>query len=324
MHNEGMTNIPGKRPPDNGLFSTFHITNKGTVLWNLRFWVAAVIGVFLLLGGAATYRQGPGLMIVWAVFTVAWLGWTLAIGFIASPTCVAMVPEDPKPSDRMVTLPALTPEQEALWEKGKPTPLTPEQREWVEGKRTPPYDHKVASGEARARAAAAQAAKKPAEKARPTPSKSRKRYPAPAPQPYGVDHQGAEVLAAEWMRHLGVADATATRHVGDGGIDVDSKLFVAQVKHGASSIGAPDLQRLAGVAAVAGKHAVFFVESSYTPFALTFAEDARMALFTYNAHAGTLRGENALGRAALTSGRLKSAFEEMGSAKGTAPRTPRA
>lgn len=326
VHNEGMTNIPGKRPPDNGPFSTFDITNKGTVLWNLRLWAASVIGVALLLAGFATSRQSPAMLIVWAMFTALWLGWTVAIEFLASPTRVAMVQEDLKPSDRLVTLAPLTPEQQALWGKGKPTRLTPEQQAWVEGERNPPYDHKSGGGTEQAETGPSP---KPAEKpqtaapqsspkhrAAATTPRTRKRYPPPAPQPYGVDHQGAEVLVAEWMRHLGVSDATATRQVGDGGIDVDSKLFVAQVKHLSGSVGSPDLQRLAGVAVVAGKRGVFFTNTTYSPFAHAFADDARIALFTYDAHEGTLHGVNSLGRAAVAAGDLKRAFAAADSSTG--------
>lgn len=55
--------------------------------------------------------------------------------------------------------------------------------------------------------------------------------PAPSPLPYGVSHRGAETLAADWMRHIGILDAGVTPAQADGGIDVSSDTHVVQVKH---------------------------------------------------------------------------------------------
>ncbi|MCK8609708.1 restriction endonuclease [Agromyces sp. C10] len=56
-------------------------------------------------------------------------------------------------------------------------------------------------------------------------------WPRPAPQPYGVSHRGAEQLVADWMRHLGAFDAEVTRFTADGGVDVVSAHWIAQVKN---------------------------------------------------------------------------------------------
>jgi hypothetical protein len=45
-------------------------------------------------------------------------------------------------------------------------------------------------------------------------------HPAPEPLPYGVSPKGAEQLVADWMRHLGMRSAEATRYTRDSGIDV--------------------------------------------------------------------------------------------------------
>lgn len=117
---------------------------------------------------------------------------------------------------------------------------------------------------------------------------------APGPLPYGVSHMGAELLAAAWMRHLGAADATATRYSRDGGIDVESAGWVAQVKNLAAGSPVPvsSIRDLVGVAAVAGKRAAMFTSGKYTRDGLVFADRAGLVLFRYDAAAGTLHPAN--------------------------------
>jgi hypothetical protein len=129
-------------------------------------------------------------------------------------------------------------------------------------------------------------------------------WPRPAPQPYGVSHQGAEQLAAEWMRHLGADDAVVTQFIGDGGIDVVSYRCIAQVKNLAagSSVPVAQIRELAGVAAHDGRMAIFFTSGSYSVGGVEFADRARMALFTYDAARGTLSPENSVAHVALQHG----------------------
>lgn len=286
-HNEGMSKPADRyRPADNLLFH-YEVTSEGTVLANLRFLPATAAGVVLLVLAFATAGSGPAMLVVWGLFTALWIIWACTMPLFAVHSEIR-----PKPRlTNMVTLPALTPEQEAMWGKGKPTPLSPEQWAMLRKPTRPVSPSAVALP------------KKPAAKKPVVP-----RPPAPEPQPFGVDHYGAELLAAKWMRHLGVLDAKATRHVQDGGIDVDSELFVAQVKHLTGGVGGPDLHRLAGVASVAGKHGLFFTNTYYTPAAVFFAEDAKIALFRYEAREGALHGENAAAQAAIDGGDLGKVF----------------
>lgn len=106
---------------------------------------------------------------------------------------------------------------------------------------------------------------------------------APVPEPRLIRKpRDAELVALEWMRFWGFDDAEATPVGADEGIDVVSETAVAQVKAHMVPIGRPDLQNLAGVAAVEGKTALFFALTGYTTQAIQWADRAKMALFTFD------------------------------------------
>lgn len=125
---------------------------------------------------------------------------------------------------------------------------------------------------------------------------ARASYPPPGRQPFGVSHGGAELLVAEWMKHLGEGDATVTQASGDGGIDVRGPRYVAQVKHYAGNVGVEPIRELAGVATVERREALFFTSAGYAPGAIAFADRAKVALFVFDAEAGSLSGANERGR----------------------------
>lgn len=126
--------------------------------------------------------------------------------------------------------------------------------------------------------------------------------PAPAPQPYGVSHRGAELLVAQWMAHLGDMGASVTQYTGDGGIDISSSRYLAQVKNYTGTVGVASIRELAGVASVDGRRALFFTSGNYASGAVEFAERAGVALFTYDAENGTLHAQDALARQAMIDG----------------------
>lgn len=104
-------------------------------------------------------------------------------------------------------------------------------------------------------------------------------YAAPPELPYGVSDVGAEYLARDWMRAIGVTDAEVTQFTGDGGIDVVSSEWVAQVKNYRATIGIESVRALAGVAAASGKKPMFFTTGRYPSSAFAFAKSTGMALF---------------------------------------------
>lgn len=124
----------------------------------------------------------------------------------------------------------------------------------------------------------------------------------PAKQPYGVSDEGAESLVAQWMVWLGVFDAQATKYVGDGGIDVESAVFIAQVKNFAGFVGVAAIRELKGVAAVDGRIPLFFTSGEYSKGADEWSEEAGVYLFQYDAKAGVLRPKNRLAEKAMQEG----------------------
>lgn len=87
----------------------------------------------------------------------------------------------------------------------------------------------------------------------------------------------AENYAAEYMRHLGFADATPTPAGSDGGIDVVASDAVAQVKMEGVATGRPVVQGLFGVATIEGKSSLMFSLAGYTAQALEWADRAGVA-----------------------------------------------
>lgn len=119
-------------------------------------------------------------------------------------------------------------------------------------------------------------------------------FGAPAPRHYEITPLEAETLAAEWMRFMGESSAQTTAATGDGGIDVEGHFYVAQVKHYAGSVGVKDIREFAGVVNhdPRGRKGLFFTRTGYAPGALAFAEQTGIALFRYDAAAGTLQAVN--------------------------------
>ncbi|MEV0794015.1 restriction endonuclease [Kribbella sp. NPDC050459] len=96
------------------------------------------------------------------------------------------------------------------------------------------------------------------------------------------DARDAELVAAEWMRFLGFADATVTPVGADAGIDIEASKAVAQVKMEAVPTGRPALQQLHGAAVAVGKRGLFFSLAGYTPQASAWAEQVGIPLFRFD------------------------------------------
>lgn len=124
----------------------------------------------------------------------------------------------------------------------------------------------------------------------------------PAKQPYGVSDEGAESLVAQWMIWLGVFDAQATKYVGDGGIDVESSVFIAQVKNFTGYVGVAPIRELKGVSAVDGRIPLFFTSGEYSKGADEWSEEAGVYLFQYDAKVAVLRPMNKLAEKAMQEG----------------------
>jgi hypothetical protein len=112
--------------------------------------------------------------------------------------------------------------------------------------------------------------------------------PAPAPRADRPEDRlirtarDAELVAVDWMRHLGFADAAATPVGADEGIDVLAEHAVAQVKMEGSPTSRPTVQQLHGVAVAKNRTALFFALAGYTPPAVDWASRHGIALFQYD------------------------------------------
>ncbi|MCD5346032.1 restriction endonuclease [Agromyces sp. S2-1-8] len=124
----------------------------------------------------------------------------------------------------------------------------------------------------------------------------------PDPMRLGVTPRGAEHLVAQWMRYLGEKGAEVTSFGGDGGVDVISARYIAQVKHFGANVGVAPIRELAGVAATDGRIPLFFTSTGYASGAAEFAERAGVALFVYSAERGELFGMNGRAKTIMTHG----------------------
>ena len=104
------------------------------------------------------------------------------------------------------------------------------------------------------------------------------------------------------MRHLGESDAGTSHETGVGRVAAASARCVAQVKNEADPVGIDEVEELVAAAAIAGRRPLFFAVGSYAEDAKAFAERSKVALFVYDAVAGTLDGANELARDALLDG----------------------
>ncbi|MGP9729065.1 restriction endonuclease [Glutamicibacter sp. AOP3-A1-12] len=112
----------------------------------------------------------------------------------------------------------------------------------------------------------------------------------------------AEFWARDWLRFLGAEDAQVTQATQDGGIDVTSKLYVAQVKHYVNPVGPAPVREISGVAGALLKQPIFFARSGYTRTAKDFGRSADVILFSYDTDLGKLSAESPLAQEVLKNG----------------------
>ena len=98
-----------------------------------------------------------------------------------------------------------------------------------------------------------------------------------------INARDFEFIAESWMKYWGLLDSVVTQASGDGGIDVLSSRFAAQVKFFADfPVGRPDVQKLYGAAQALGLATIFFAYTNgYTKEALEWADSVEMACFTF-------------------------------------------
>lgn len=123
---------------------------------------------------------------------------------------------------------------------------------------------------------------------------------SPSPARATLDHftpRDAEHLAAQWMKRLGAQGVEVTRSSHDGGIDVASTHYIAQVKRFASNVGVAPIRELAGVIRSDRRRGLFFTTTGYSKGAIEFATEQGIALFVMEIHTGQLSPANFQARA---------------------------
>lgn len=111
----------------------------------------------------------------------------------------------------------------------------------------------------------------------------------PSPQPFGVSHEGAEHLVAEWLAYLGEGRPKVTSFAGDGGVDVETDDSICQVKnYGQAGVTASEMRDLLGAATAAGKRPIMFTSSRLTGAAGEFAKVNGIVCVKYNAESAFL------------------------------------
>lgn len=106
----------------------------------------------------------------------------------------------------------------------------------------------------------------------------------------------AERLCADWLRSRGERSAETTKDGADGGIDIISNRYVAQVKNYKGSVPVQAIREIHGVASATGRKAMFFTSGNYTKEAINFANSVDMPLIKYDAILKKFEGVNSSGR----------------------------
>ncbi len=114
-----------------------------------------------------------------------------------------------------------------------------------------------------------------------------------------LNPEEAEHACRDYLLFLGATGARVTRFSRDGGVDVESDLYVVQVKHQEGPVGVKVVREIAGVASLQDKTPIVFAKRSYTEEAKKFAEAGSILLFTY---LPSLRADSSEARRALEVG----------------------
>lgn len=124
--------------------------------------------------------------------------------------------------------------------------------------------------------------------------------PGPRPKLRAIE---AEYYVAEWMRSLGASDAIVTPAQRDGGVDVRSRYYVAQVKHRPQDfVSVESVRALVGIAALERRTALFFASGRYSKDCYVLAAEAGVALFIFRPDEGRLVAANATAQRLLERG----------------------
>jgi len=112
----------------------------------------------------------------------------------------------------------------------------------------------------------------------------------------GVSHEEYEDYCCTVMHSWGYADASVTRFTRDGGVDIETQELVVQCKHVAGTVGAPDVQRIYGIAVSKGKTALIFSAGQFSKEAIKFADVAGAGVVVLSERKGFPNAKNSVAR----------------------------
>ena len=127
-------------------------------------------------------------------------------------------------------------------------------------------------------------------------------WPAPTAQPYGVSPRGAEFWVRDAIRWLGAPEAEVTPQTGDGGLDVVSAKWGAQVKHYVGSVPVEELRATMGAALALGLQPMLWTSGSLTEAGKQFADLALVPVVHYNVETAEITGLTEVAVAVLRDG----------------------
>lgn len=109
----------------------------------------------------------------------------------------------------------------------------------------------------------------------------------------------AEHFIVQLMLYLGAKGSTLTQYSQDGGVDCESEIFVAQVKHHNKPIGVSAVREIFAVGVSKSKVPIVFSKSGFTQGAIKFAIENQILLYSY---LPLLKGETLMSNVMLEHG----------------------
>lgn len=125
----------------------------------------------------------------------------------------------------------------------------------------------------------------------------------PKPNPRSIKSSYEfEHYCQSWMLYLGAEDAEVSRATGDGGVDVISEKYVAQVKLYNAPIPVAQVRDLLGTAVDFNRKPLFFASMAYSKGSVEFADRNGIALFIVDSYKGEIHAANAAAEESLKHG----------------------
>lgn len=121
-------------------------------------------------------------------------------------------------------------------------------------------------------------------------------------RPWGATGAAAVELCQHWMIRLGATDTVVASEEAGTICDLYSSRYLAWVESRRGNLDLGVVESAAAISAADGRAALIFVAGGVFPSVQDRADDLRLGLLRFDAHAGDLDGANIVGRQVLASG----------------------